>query len=330
MLADADPSPDALPDPLESLWWDYRRSLVRRGRSPRTIELYERKYRLFWAWALDAGVPPDPTAVDHTIINRWLDALMTTPVRRNGRTVTVTDPLTGDERPKLLDPATLRIDYRNLRPFFGWYAREFDVVNPFDKADAPGEDRPTPIPVVELDDLRRLIAACAGKTFTARRDAAILRIFADTGARLGEMANLDLADWNRRSDMLTLTGKTGTRVAPISPSTGDSLMHYVRERGKHPKAKADAMWLGTKGRLRESGVSQVLRRRSAEAGIGHVNPHRLRHTWAHEFRAAGGSEGDLTYLAGWSSTAMAARYGSSASAARAQQAARQLALGDRL
>jgi integrase len=74
----------------------------------------------------------------------------------------------------------------------------------------------------------------------------------------------------------------------------------------------------------------MLRRRCDDAGIEHINPHRFRHTWAHEFRAQGGSEGDLMYLAGWSSTAMAHRYGSSAAAERAQQAARALSLGDRL
>jgi integrase len=74
----------------------------------------------------------------------------------------------------------------------------------------------------------------------------------------------------------------------------------------------------------------MLNRRCDEAGVDRINPHRFRHTWAHTFRAEGGSEGDLMYLAGWTSTAMAHRYGRSAANERAQDAARAINLGDRL
>jgi integrase len=228
-----------------------------------------------------------------------------------------TDPVTGDPVPKLPEAGTRRIADRNQRPFFSWYAKEFETDNPFDRADAPS-------------DVRRLLATCDGKGFAERRAAAIIRVFADTGARLGEMANLIVDGWNRRTDVLVLTGKTGSRAAPVSASTGEALSRYLRERKNHPRTHLAALWLGSKGRLGQSGIPQMLRRRCDDAGVDHINPHRFRHTWAHEFRAQGGSEGDLMYLAGWSSTAMAHRYGSSAAAERAQQAARALSLGDRL
>jgi integrase len=51
-----------------------------------------------------------------------------------------------------------------------------------------------PIPVVPEDALRRLLAACAGKSFEARRDTALVTFLIDTGARRGEVAGLRLAD----------------------------------------------------------------------------------------------------------------------------------------
>ncbi len=334
---------DRLPVGIEDLWDDFRRSLARRNRSAATLEVYRKSFESFWDWAIPNGVT-SPEAVDHKTINGWTDAMLTAPVTRNGQVVFTTNEA-GEKVPRLLTPSTRRIRYINLRPFFSWWAKEFETVNPFARADAPGEDRPAPIPVVELDDVRRLVTACrqsldaakeltpglrAREVFEARRDEAILRVLFDTGARLGELVALTNDAFDKRHDQLTLRGKTGTRIVPTSPSTGQAISRYLRERANHNHAASPALWLSRRGALHESGIAQVLRRRCTQAGIDHVNPHRFRHGWAHLFRAEGGSEGDLMYLAGWKSTAMAHRYGKSAAAERAQQTARRLNLGDRL
>lgn len=319
-----------LPGELEDHWADFRRSLARRGRSAATVRVYRKSYEAFWGWAAPAGVSTDPAQVDHTVINRWVDHMLREPAVRNGRPILAADPDTGEPVPKVLDASTRRIRFTNLRPFFSWWSKEFETPNPFERADAPGEARPAPIPIVELDDIRRLLTTSTGTDFTDRRDTAIIRVLFDTGARLGELIAMTVDGWDRRNDFLTLTGKTGTRVVPVSAVTGEALSRYLRVRKTHPKAAHPALWLGPKGPLRDSGIAQLLKRRCALAGIAPLNPHRFRHTWAHTFRAEGGSEGDLMYLAGWSSTTMAHRYGRSAAAERAQQSARAIALGDRL
>lgn len=319
-----------LDEELEELWSDYRRSLARRGRSLQTEAVYRKAFDNFWRWAATADVPPDPAAVDARIVNRWSDALAEMPAVRNGRIIETTDPETGERVPKVLEPATRRILWRNLRPFFSWYAKEFDTANAFDRADPPGDDRAKPIPVVPIDDLRKLLATCAGKDFRDRRDQALLRVLIDTGARLGEIVALRVDGWDRRKDLLLLDGKTGARWVPVSLSTGEALSRYMRARKEHRLSGRPELWLGPRGPLGPSGVAQILKGRCEEAGIEHLNPHRLRHNWAHEYRKAGGSEGDLLYLAGWTSPAMAHRYGRSAAAERAQDAARHIGLGDRL
>jgi integrase len=319
-----------LPEQLEDDWADFHRSLMRRRRSPATASVYRKSFQQFWTWALANDVPPDPAAVDHRVINRWSDAMIDAPLVRNGQIAQRVDPKTGKSRAQSIDPATRRIRYVNLRPFFGWYAKEHDVPNPFDKADTPAEGQPEPIPVVALEDVIAVLKCCDGRDFAERRDNALIRILFDAGARLGELLALNVTDWDRRADHLTLRGKTGTRVVPISPKTGEALARYMRERAKHPKAELEAMWLAPRGALTASGVAQVLKRRCAQAEIEPIHPHQARHTWAHEYRAAGGDTGDLTYLAGWTGPAMAQKYGRSAAASRAQAASRRLGLGDRL
>ena len=66
------------------------------------------------------------------------------------------------------------------------------------------------------------------------------------------------------------------------------------------------------------GDPQMLAKATIEmAGIGHVHPHMLRHTFAHRFLEQGGTEGDLQQLGGWESAEVMRRYGSARAVDRA-------------
>jgi integrase len=61
-----------------------------------------------------------------------------------------------------------------------------------------------------------------------------------------------------------------------------------------------------------------------------VHPHLFRHTFAHEWLADGGQEGDLMQIAGWKSRSMLSRYGASAAGKRAHTAHKRFGPGDKL
>lgn len=313
---------------IEDAWADFRRSLRRKARSEDTAEIYRKSYESFWRWAETVGLPLDPTSITYRDINAWVDWMLDQPATRGGRVQYETDE-NGAKVPKMVTANTIRIRWQNLRPFFSWSSKETETTNPFDQADTPRLEE-TAVAVVAYDDLRLLIHACDGRDFESKRDEALIRLMVGTGARVGEVVAMTTDSWNRRTDVVTLTGKTGTRTYPLSPAAGEAMSRYVRLRAQHPKAELPTLWLGLRGKLNTGGVAQMLYRRCDQAGIAHVHPHALRHSWAHFAKMQGASEGDLMALGGWSSTQMVHKYGRSAAVERAHDTARRIAIGDEL
>jgi integrase len=188
-----------------------------------------------------------------------------------------------------------------------------------------------PVPVPTIEDIRKVLDTCAGNRFEDRRDAAIIRLFADSGIRLAELTGLKLEDVDLPGLAALVYGKGGRyRMARFGTKTAKALDRYVRSRRSHAEAESPAMWLGLKGPMTSSGVRQMLWRRSTEAGVPRMHPHALRHYASHTYLALGGAETNLMALNGWRSRSMISRYAASTQAERARDEHRRLSPGDQL
>jgi site-specific recombinase XerD len=167
-----------------------------------------------------------------------------------------------------------------------------------------------PVPILSDDGLRALIAACQGTEFADRRDEAMVRLFIDTGMRVGDV-RVKLTDLDMRADQVTVHGKgDSVRILPFGAKTGTSLERYLRLRAAHHLAKLPELWLG--GRVQAittSDVAQMLERRAAIPGIARVNRNMFRHAAASYAMEHGLGDDAVMRLFGWRTCTMLNRYG---------------------
>lgn len=223
---------------------------------------------------------------------------------------------------KPYSPGYVNNQYRALQQFFVWLAHEEDVPNPMSGMKAPKVDVPV-VPVLADDHVASLLATVEkAKDHDSRRDAAIMRLFLCSGLRLSELTMLKCGDIDLANACALVTGKGGKqRVIKFDLKTASAIDRYLRVRAKHKLAQLDRLWLASMKRnaLTPNGIRQMIRRRARSVDLK-IHPHIFRHNFSHRWLDAGGAEGDLMELNGWSSPQMLRRYGASARSARAQRA----------
>lgn len=275
-------------------------------KSPQTVKSYGDGVRQYLRWCAETRTPAD--------------------LSRGSVTGFVGDLLEHGAQ-----PATARVRQLAVRRFSAWLVEEGETTtDPLLGIKAPKLDTKVVEPLTD-DQLKALLKACAGPEMRDRRDEAILRLMLESGIRAGEVVALGVADVDLMAGTAVVRrGKGGKgRVVPFGAQTARAIDRYLRLRRSHRLAGGDSLWLGDRGKaFTYDALHKSLRMRAAMAGIDGFHPHRMRHTAAHRWLAAGGSEGGLMAVAGWTRPDMLMRYTQAQAAARAAEEARKLNLGE--
>jgi site-specific recombinase XerD len=276
-------------------------------KSPQTVKAYGDGVRRFLAWC-DAN--DRPAVLDRPTVAAFITDLLDLGA----------------------EPSTARSRQLALKRFSAWLVEEDELPRDELVGTKPVKlDSKIYEPLTD-DQVKAMIAACSGlDQFRDRRDEALIRLMVETGCRAGEVAVMKLSDLNLPTGIaIVRRGKGGRgRSVPFGAQTTRAIDRYVRARRGHRLASTDALWLGDRGKaFSYDALHKTLGMRATMAGVPGFHPHLLRHTAAHRWLAAGGSEGGLMAVAGWTRPDMLQRYTRARAGERAAEEARKLNLGD--
>ena len=155
------------------------------------------------------------------------------------------------------EPETKDTYYRTLSSFYGWLARRHYIrENPVVLVEAPLVLPKAPR-VLEPAELATLLTHGAHSD----RDRALLYFLTDTGARIGEAANLRVDDL--RDGYVLLAGKTGQRFAPLSAQVSSMILRLRRGHSRF-------VWQGRLGPLTQGALVHIVKDAFRRAGfVGH-------------------------------------------------------------
>lgn len=136
--------------------------------------------------------------------------------------------------------------------------------------------------VLWKDERERFLAALGKESRHAVRNKALMLVAYDTGARVSEIAALDLSDYDhQRKSLHVINCKVEghpKREIPLHSRTSRALQAYIKKR---PKTDNPALFLSQKGnRISDRQIRDVYRDVCKRAGISGKGIHTLRHTMA--------------------------------------------------
>jgi len=189
--------------------------------------------------------------------------------------------------------ATFQMRFHCLRKFLRFIGKE-ELVKDV-KAPNKKEIKVKASDLLTREDIQKLVDACS----TARGRAFIMMLY-ESGARIGEMLNIELRDveFDENGALVEINGKTGKRRIRLVESA-PLLRKWIAEvKKEHPRTPF--LWFGTNDEPSQYAATvKFIRQTAKRAGLSKkVNPHLFRHSRASEL-AQKLREPQLRAFMGW-------------------------------
>jgi integrase/recombinase XerD len=184
-------------------------------------------------------------------------------------------------------------------------------------SELPVGSQDAPLPkALSVDEVRALLhfEPLPGEPEVLRNRALLELVYA-SGLRVSEACDLTWSQVDERQGVLRILGKgSKERLVPFSERAGDWLFRYrdlawVGWAEAALKKHREHVFLSRRHKpLTRMAVWKILQRRSLEAGLDHVHPHQLRHSFATHLLQGGADVRVVQLLLGHSSLNTTERY----------------------
>jgi integrase/recombinase XerD len=241
---------------------------VERGVARNTLDAYRRDLAKYGTYLEGRGIS-DATAVDEGRVAGFVEWLSSAelPDGRRYRSASVARALAA------------------VRTLHAFLVRDGEAAD--DPARAVGRPKvPKSLPrPLTVDQVAEILSAAEAQDPAGLRDRAILETLYGAGLRVSELVGLDVDDADLEDGSVRVLGKgSKEREVPLGRFALEALAAYLT-RGRPALARARsraALFLNQRGgRLTRQGVTLILSRAAARAGVGDgVTPHVLRHSFA--------------------------------------------------
>ena len=245
-----------------------------RNYSPNTAAAYAQDLDCFLIWASNCGI--DVLQATHRDFRRFLSSL-------SGAGYAKT---------------TVNRRLSAVRSFYSWLVRE-GVIESNPAAVVSSPKLPKPLPhVLSQEDVEKLLKCADASTPAGALDAALVELLYASGARIGEVASLDVDRIDFSDKSVRLFGKgSKERIVPLYPAALHALDAYLaharpvllanHKDGLTAEEAADAqraLFINARGaRMSERSLRARFEKLLAQAGLaGMATPHTMRHTFATE------------------------------------------------
>ncbi|MDD1795654.1 tyrosine recombinase XerC [Enterovibrio makurazakiensis] len=181
-----------------------------------------------------------------------------------------------------LKPGSIALRLSALRSFFDFLVADGVLgANPAKGVAAPKQGRTLP-KNLDVDEINQLLSVDADDPL-AVRDRAMMELMYGAGLRLSELIGLNLRDVAVRKGDLRVIGKGDKeRVVPFTGMAKEWLINWIKVRNLLLKGPEEALFISKLGnRISPRSVQKRMAEWGQKQAVNsHINPHKLRHSFA--------------------------------------------------
>lgn len=202
-------------------------------------------------------------------------------------------------------PTTINNERRFLSAFFTWMRKEKIIIENPVEAIEPRRQIRKPIDFFLPNELAKLKDACKKP-----RERALVEVLRSTGARIGELACIELSQINWQTGDILICGEKSDRYRPLY--LDDDARHYYSIYLSSRKDNSPYMFtheFGEKGKMKTASLRGILKNIGKRAGLEcRVYPHKLRKTLGMHLMNRGVDIGTISEIMGHADTKVTSEY----------------------